>query len=52
MSVKRIVRRIDDLCAFKGDVLSDLYVNTAGRKPWQMEQSVRFDDVELVAVAD
>src|SRR5882757_793818 len=52
MRVKRIVRRVDDFRAFQGHVLSDLYVDAAGSKPRQMEQSVRFDDVELIALAD
>src|SRR5713226_8388587 len=51
MRVKRIVRRVDDFRAFQSHVLSDLYVDAAGRKPRQMEQSVRFDDVELIALA-
>src|SRR5258708_10544384 len=52
MRVKRIVGRVDDFRAFQGHVLSDLYVHAAGSKPWQMEQSMRFDDVELIALAD
>src|SRR5712691_3088244 len=52
MRVQRIVRRVDDFRAFQGHVLSDFYVYAAGSKPRQMEQSVRFDDVELIAVAN
>ena len=52
MRVKRIVRRVDDFRAFQGHVLTDFYVHAAGSKPRQMEQSVRFDDVELVALAN
>src|SRR5260370_42287378 len=52
MRVKCIVRRVDDFRAFQRHILSDLYIHASGSKPWQMEQSVRFDDVELGAVAD
>src|SRR6266481_3087851 len=52
MRVKRIVRCVDDFRAFQSHILSDFYVYAAGSKPRQMEQSVRFDDVELIALAD
>src|ERR1700694_733532 len=50
--VKRIVRRVDDFRSFEGHILSDFYVYAGGSKPWQMEQRVRFDDIELIAFAD
>src|SRR5258708_279761 len=52
MRVKRIVRRVDDFRTFQGHVLSDFYVYAAGSKPRQMVQSVRFDDVKLIAFAN
>src|SRR6266851_9821907 len=52
MCVKRVIWRVDDFRAFQGHVLSDLYVHAARGKPRQMEQSVRFDNVELIALAD
>src|SRR2546430_17672844 len=52
MRVKRIVRRVDNFRAFQGHVLSDLYVHAARGKPRQMEQCVRLNDVELIALAD
>src|SRR5216684_7501222 len=52
MRVEQIVRGIDDLRTFQGHVLADLQIDAARGKPWQMEQGVGLDDVELSPTVD
>src|SRR6266568_1852524 len=52
MRVKRIIRRIDDLRAFQGDVMTEFHIDTARGQPRQVGEPMGLDDVELVYAVD